>query len=71
MDRPFSAARQEESVEMLWILGVALIIFWFILKVILHQGGFSYILLLTGISLLIVQFAAHRRANYQKHPSRR
>lgn len=55
---------------MLWILGVALIVFWFILKVILNKGGFSHILLLTGISLLIVQFAAHRRANYSKNSSR-
>ncbi len=56
---------------MLWILGVALIAFWFVLKVILLKGGFSHILLLTGISLLIVQFAAYRRANYQKNSSRR
>jgi hypothetical protein len=56
---------------MLWILGTALIAIWFILKVILHRGGFSHILLLTGISLLIVQFAAYRRANYQKSSSRR
>ncbi|MDQ3666169.1 MAG: hypothetical protein M3410_06155 [Acidobacteriota bacterium] len=53
---------------MLWILGVALIAFWFVLKVILHKGGYSHILLLTGISLLIIQFAAYRRANYQKNP---
>lgn len=56
---------------MLWILGVALIVFWFVLKFILLKGGFSHILLLTGISLLIVQFAAYRRANYQKNSSRR
>jgi hypothetical protein len=56
---------------MLWILGVALIAFWFVLKFILHKGGFSHILLLTGISLLIVQIAAYRRANYQKNPSQR
>jgi hypothetical protein len=56
---------------MLWIFGLALIACWFVLKVILHKGGFSHILLLAGISLLIIQFAAHRRANYQKNPSRR
>lgn len=56
---------------MLWILGVGLIASWFVLRVILHKGGFSHILLLVGISLLIVQFAAHRRANHQKTSSRR
>jgi hypothetical protein len=56
---------------MLWILGAALIGAWFVLKFILHKGGFSHILLLMGISLLIVQFAAYRRANYQRNSSRR
>jgi len=56
---------------MLWVLGVVLIAFWFVLKVILHKGGFSHILLLTGISLLIVQFAAYRRTNYPKNSIRR
>jgi hypothetical protein len=51
---------------MLWILGVAFIALWFVLKVFLHKGGFFHILLLGGISLLIIQFAAYRRANYQK-----
>jgi hypothetical protein len=51
---------------MLWILGAALIAFWFVLKVILHKGGFSHILLIGGISLLIIQFAAYRRANHPK-----
>jgi hypothetical protein len=56
---------------MLWIIGVTLIAIWFVLRFILHKGGFSHILLLMGISLLIVQFAAYRRANYQKNSSRR
>lgn len=56
---------------MLWIIGGALIALWFVLKVLLNKGGFSHILLLVGISLLIIQFAAHRRANYQKNSSRR
>jgi hypothetical protein len=55
---------------MLWILGVMLIAVWFVLRVILSKGGFAHILLLGGISLLIIQFAAYRRAKYQKHSSR-
>lgn len=56
---------------MLWILGAGLIAFWLVLKFILLQGGFIHILLVAGISLLVVQFAAYRRANYQKPSSRR
>jgi hypothetical protein len=51
---------------MLWIVGAALIAFWFVLRVFLQKGGLSHILLLGGISLLIIQFAAYRRTNYQK-----
>ena len=51
---------------MLWILGGVLIAVWFVLKVILGKGGFTHILLLTGISLLIVEFAAYRRARHHK-----
>ena len=51
---------------MLWILGAGLIVLWFLLKVLLHKGGFVHILLLVGISLLIIQFAAYRKTRYQR-----
>lgn len=51
---------------MLWILGAGLIVLWFLLKSLLHKGGFVHILLLTGISLLIIEFAAYRRSRYQR-----
>jgi hypothetical protein len=51
---------------MLWILGAGLLIVWFLLKVLLHKGGFVHILLLAGISLLIIQYAAYRRSRYQR-----
>ena len=51
---------------MLWILGVGLLIVWFLLKVLFHKGGFVHILLLGGISLLIIQYAAYRRSRYQR-----
>lgn len=56
---------------MLWTLGGVLIAFWFVLRVFFHKGGFAHILLLLGISLLIIQFAAYRRANYQRNTPRR
>ena len=51
---------------MLWILGAGLIVLWLLLKVLLHKGGFIHILLLCGISLLIIQFAAYRKTRYQR-----
>ena len=51
---------------MLWWIGTGLIAAWFILKFVLHQGGWSPLLLLSGITVLIVQYAAYRKTNYQK-----
>ena len=51
---------------MLWILGAGLLVVWFLLKVLLHKGGLVHILLLGGISLLIIQYAAYRKTRYQK-----
>ncbi|MGI9167042.1 MAG: hypothetical protein ACR2G5_11785 [Pyrinomonadaceae bacterium] len=51
---------------MLWILGAGFIVLWFLLKVLMHKGGFVHILLLSGISLLIIQFAAYRKSRYQR-----
>lgn len=56
---------------MLWILGAGLIIVWFLLKIIFHKGDFIHVLLVVGISLLIIQFAAYRKARYQKNASGR
>ncbi len=51
---------------MLWIVGAGLIVTWFLLKVFLHKGGFIHILLLGGISLLIIEFAAYRKSRYRR-----
>ncbi len=56
---------------MLWILGAGLIIIWFFLKIVFHKGDFIHIFLVTGISLLIIQFAAYRKARYQRNSSGR
>jgi len=56
---------------MLWVAGVGFLFVWFILKFLLHKGGFVHVLLLTAISLFVVQFAAFRKARYQKLSSGR
>lgn len=65
--KPYRASL--ENTLMLWILGAAQILVWFVLKFVFHKGGFVNTLLLGGISFLVVQFAAERRARFQRHPS--
>lgn len=50
----------------MWIAGSLLLVVWFILKFVFHKGGFVHILLLTGISILVIQLVAHRKARYQR-----
>ncbi len=54
---------------MLWWVGSGLIALWAILKFVLHRSGLVHILLLTGISLLVIEFAAYRKTKYQKQVS--
>ncbi len=54
---------------MLWWIGSALIAAWFILKVIMNRGGWAHLLLLSGLTILVVQVAAYRKTNYQKGQS--
>jgi|GraSoiStandDraft_41_1057321.scaffolds.fasta_scaffold27980_5 hypothetical protein len=56
---------------MLWVAGAGFLFVWFILKFLLHKGGFIHVLLLTAISLFVVQFAAYRKTRYQKLSSGR
>ncbi len=54
---------------MLWVVGGGLVLVWFLLKFLLHQSGYVHFLLVVGISLLVVQFAAERRSRYQHSPT--
>lgn len=56
---------QTEKTAM-WIVGSALIVIWFVLKFVLHKGGFVHVLLLVAISILVIQFVADRKARYQR-----
>ncbi len=49
-----------------WVLGIALLLVWFVLTVLLSKSGFVHILLLTAISLFVVQLTAHRKAKYHE-----
>jgi hypothetical protein len=50
----------------MWAASGALLLLWFILKFVLHKGGFIHILLLTAISIAVVQFIAYRKTRYHR-----
>ena len=50
---------------MLWWIGSGLLVLWFVLKFIFHVRGWVHIMLLSGISVLVVQIAAYRKTRYQ------
>ena len=45
---------------MLWWIGSGLLVAWLILLIV-HPSGWIHLLLLSGISVLVVQIAAHRK----------
>ncbi len=54
----------------MWLVGTFLLVLWFILSFALHKTGYIHMLLIGGISLLIIQFAAHRKASYHRKLSK-
>ena len=54
---------------MMWAVVAVLMAIWFVLKFVLHKGGFVHIILLTAISVFVVQLIAHRKTQYQKNSS--
>jgi hypothetical protein len=55
----------------MWAVTGALLLVWFILKFVLHKGGFVHILLLTAISVGVVQFIAYRKTRYHASSTQR
>jgi hypothetical protein len=51
---------------MLWWIGSGLIVAWFVLRFVIHQRGWVHLLLLSGISILLVQLMAYRKTKYQR-----
>lgn len=52
------------------ISGVLLFV-WFILKFVLHKGGFIHILLVAAISIAVVQLIAYRKTRYHTSSPKR
>jgi len=56
---------------MLWWIASGLLVVWFALRFVLHQRGWVHIILLSGISVLVVQIAAYRKTRFQRMSSRK
>lgn len=50
----------------MWVVSGILFVLWFVLKFVLHKGGFVHILLLSAISVFVVQLMAYRKTRYQR-----
>jgi uncharacterized membrane protein len=50
----------------MWYLSGLLFLIWLVLKFVFHKSGFVHILLLTAISIFVVQLTAYRKTRYQE-----
>lgn len=50
----------------MWVVSGGLLLLWFILKFVLHKGGFIHIILLAALSIAAVQLIADRKTRYHK-----
>ena len=51
----------------MWVVSGSLLVIWFILKFLLHKGGYVHILLIAAISVLVVQLIAYRKTQYHRN----
>lgn len=50
----------------MWKAFNTLMTLWFVLKFVLHKGGYVHILLIAALSVLVVQIIAKRKTQYHK-----
>lgn len=48
----------------MWFISGGLLLVWFILKFVLHKGGYVHILLIAAITVLVIQLLAYRNMRY-------
>jgi hypothetical protein len=56
---------------MLWWVATGLFVAWFVLRFIVHQKGMVHLLLLSSISLFVVQIMAYRKTKYQREMAKK
>ncbi len=55
----------------MWVVSFLILLVWFILKFLLHKGGYVHMLLLFSLSMFGVQILAYRKTRYHKNPAGR
>jgi hypothetical protein len=48
----------------MWVASALLLVVWFVLKFLLHKGGYVHMLLLFGLTLAVIQFITDRKTRY-------
>ena len=51
----------------MWVISSLILLIWFILKFLLHKGGYVHILLILALSMFVVQVLAYRKTQYHKN----
>ena len=50
----------------MWVAFTILMAVWFVLKFILHKGGYVHMVLIAAIAIMVVELLAVRNARYHK-----
>jgi hypothetical protein len=51
----------------MWLIGSVILAIWFILKFLLHKGGYVHLLLILSLSMYGVQILADRKTRYHRN----
>jgi uncharacterized membrane protein len=58
-----------EKVSKMWVFNILILIIWFVFKFVLHKGGYIHILLITAITIFVIQFLGYRKTRYHRTSS--
>ncbi|MGH9875429.1 MAG: hypothetical protein ACRD9S_23480 [Pyrinomonadaceae bacterium] len=50
----------------MWIAFTLLMTIWFVLKIVLHKGGYTHMFLVAAISIAVVRLIAERKNRYHR-----
>jgi hypothetical protein len=54
----------------MWLIGSVILAIWFILKFLLHKGGYVHLLLILSLSMYGVQILADRKTRYHRNAAK-
>ena len=53
----------------MWVFNITILTIWFVAKFVLHKGGYIHILLITAITIFVIQFLGYRKTRYHRTSS--